>query len=105
MAGNIAGGQAAARTNKQYYGQDFYVKLGKLGGSAPKKSPCGFATRKDIASAAGRIGGMKSRRISAHPKHKRYYDLKAVDDYEIEVAYRHLLQVQRKAQHDREVAE
>lgn len=105
MAGNKAGGLKVARANKARYGQDYYIKLGSLGGSAPKKFPCGFAARPDIASAGGRIGGIVSRRRSAVPKSKRYYELKEIDNRELELAYAHLLQVQRKAQHDREVVD
>ena len=32
MAGTKAGGEAAARTNKKKYGEDFYAKIGAKGG-------------------------------------------------------------------------
>jgi hypothetical protein len=71
MAGTKAGGQAAAATNKLKHGEDFYAKLGVLGGKASNNG--GFAsdkvgadglTGKQRASKVGAIGGSISKRRS-----------------------------------------
>lgn len=71
MPGSVAGGRKAAATNKAKYGDDFYRKLGKRGGSAPRKTPGGFAsdiigddglTGRERARVAGAIGGQRSKR-------------------------------------------
>ena len=63
MAGNLKGGAQAAKTNKELYGEDFYSRIGKLGGKAPSKTPKGFAANKDFARIAGKLGGAKSKRV------------------------------------------
>lgn len=78
MPGSIAGGKAAAATNKDKYGSDFYARIGRLGGKTKTTKPKGFAARKDIAISAGRVGGLKSKRgksltnvthtVKQHPK-------------------------------------
>lgn len=63
MAGTVAGGRAAARTNKERYGDDFYVKLGVLGGKNGHTG--GFAdgeAGRERARVYGAIGGKRSRR-------------------------------------------
>ena len=69
MAGNKIGGAKAAQTNKEKYGEDFYVNIGKKGAdSCIKKQaegiakPRGFAFNRELAKSAGAIGGAKSRR-------------------------------------------
>ena len=62
MAGTKAGGEAAARTNKSKYGHDFYAKIGAKGGKLGRTG--GFYANRQLASEAGRKGGMKSRRVS-----------------------------------------
>jgi len=47
-------------TTKARHGEDFYSKIGAIGGS--KKVPKGFAVDRELASQAGRKGGLKSRR-------------------------------------------
>lgn len=61
MAGTIEGGKATAETNKRKYGEDYYKKIGAMGGK--KLVPKGFATM-DKAKLAeiGRKGGLISRR-------------------------------------------
>jgi hypothetical protein len=66
MPGTKIGGIKAAATNKAKYGEDFYVRNGAKGGSAPYKSPRGFAANKEIARSAGRLGGTISRRKPAN---------------------------------------
>ena len=61
MAGTKEGGIKAAKENKKRHGEDFYARVGKLGGqkSNPNK---GFGSNRELASKAGRRGGLKSRR-------------------------------------------
>ena len=60
MAGTVAGGKAAAKTNKVKYGDDFYSKIGAKGGKLGTTG--GFAANKELAREAGRKGGLKSKR-------------------------------------------
>lgn len=61
MAGTKEGGKAAADTNKEKYGSDFYKKIGSKGGKV--KGPKGFAcVPLEQRIAAGRKGGRISRR-------------------------------------------
>jgi len=60
MAGTIEGGIKAAETNIKKYGEDFYQKIGSIGGKIGKTG--GFAANRELASIAGRKGGTKSRR-------------------------------------------
>jgi hypothetical protein len=62
MSGTIAGGKAAAATNKKKYGSDFYAKIGAAGGHKGRTG--GFYANRDLARRAGAIGG----RISRRPK-------------------------------------
>lgn len=60
MAGTIAGGKAAADTNKKIYGSDFYKKIGAIGGKKGKTG--GFFANRELASKAGAKGGRISKR-------------------------------------------
>lgn len=60
MAGTKLGGIQAAKTNKARHGKDFYARIGAKGGQ--NGTTGGFAANRDLARAAGRKGGMKSRR-------------------------------------------
>lgn len=60
MSGTIAGGKAAAETNKNKYGSDFYAKIGAIGGRKGRTG--GFYANRDLARRAGAIGGRISRR-------------------------------------------
>ncbi len=62
MPGTKAGGVKAAKSNKRKYGEDFYKKIGALGGKLGRTG--GFFANRELASEAGRIGGLKSRRGS-----------------------------------------
>lgn len=55
MSGTRAGGLKCAATNKQIHGEDFYKRIGFIGGKAcnPKK---GFGSSHERAVAAGRKG-------------------------------------------------
>lgn len=68
MAGTKIGGVSASQTNKERYGEDFYKKIGQMGGKVSKGG--GFAyehvgkdglTGQERARIAGSIGGKKSR--------------------------------------------
>lgn len=60
MAGSKAGGKAAAATNKQKYGADFYAKIGSMGGKIGTTG--GFYANRELAREAGRKGGKMSKR-------------------------------------------
>lgn len=63
MAGTVAGGKKAAKTNLEKYGADFYVRLGSKGGKLGRTG--GFAAGAEGRRRAieyGAIGGAKSRR-------------------------------------------
>lgn len=62
MAGTKAGGIAAAKTNKQRYGADFYGKIGAKGGKLGRTG--GFYANRELARIAGAKGGRISRRTS-----------------------------------------
>ena len=73
ISGNKIGGLKAAATNKAKHGDDFYKRIGGVGGKAlgPKgfavTKPCNcelFTVTHTIARCAGVKGGMKSRRPS-----------------------------------------
>lgn len=60
MAGTFAGGQAAAKTTKEKHGEDFYKKIGAIGGK--KGTTGGFYANRELARIAGAKGGSISRR-------------------------------------------
>lgn len=60
MAGTVMGGKAAAKTNKERYGNEFYATIGAIGGKKGKTG--GFWANRELARTAGAKGGRKSRR-------------------------------------------
>ena len=60
MAGTMAGGKAAAETNIKKHGEDFYRKIGAMGGK--KGTTGGFYANRELARIAGAKGGSISRR-------------------------------------------
>lgn len=60
MAGTKEGGVAAAKTNKAIYGNDFYRRIGTLGGKVGHTG--GFWANRELARIAGTKGGRISRR-------------------------------------------
>lgn len=60
MAGNRAGGIKASLKNKQLHGEDFYQRIGRIGGKNGHTG--GFASNPELAKIAGAKGGKKSRR-------------------------------------------
>jgi len=60
MAGTTEGGKAAALKNKQVHGEDFYARIGAMGGKKGRTG--GFFANRELAREAGRKGGRISRR-------------------------------------------
>ncbi|HUD05858.1 MAG TPA: hypothetical protein VMR18_03035 [Candidatus Saccharimonadales bacterium] len=60
MAGTVAGGKLAAKTNVSKYGSNFYAKIGAIGGK--KGHTGGFYANRELARIAGARGGRISRR-------------------------------------------
>lgn len=82
MSGTRDGGLKAVATNRRKYGDDFYVKMGKKGGSAYHRTHGGFASEKigkdgltgfERARLAGRKGGLKSRRGKTQKTQRRVH--------------------------------
>lgn len=63
MAGTKAGGRKARKTNYEKYGDDFYKRIGAMGGKLGHTG--GFAANPELAKIAGRKGGKKSKRGKA----------------------------------------
>ncbi len=63
MSGTMKGGEKAAKTNKQRYGENFYMEIGRMGGKTSTGG--GFAKDPELARRAGRLGGQRSRRSKA----------------------------------------
>jgi len=63
MAGTKKGGLKARETNKRLYGEDYYVRIGKVGGK--KGHTGGFYANRELAKSAGAIGGAISKRGKA----------------------------------------
>ena len=60
MSGTKTGAAKAAKKNKELYGEDFYSRIGRIGGKNGHTG--GFYTNRELAKEAGRKGGLKSRR-------------------------------------------
>jgi len=60
MAGTRIGGLKASEINKRKHGEDFYRRIGAIGGK--KSRTGGFYANRELASIAGRKGGLKSKR-------------------------------------------
>lgn len=67
MGGTKVGGIKAAITNRARYGEDYYKKLGKKGGSTMGVMK-GFAANPELAKIAGRKGGLTPKRGRAKRK-------------------------------------
>jgi len=62
MAGTKEGGKLAVKKIKELYGEDFFQKIGAIGGKLGKTG--GFAANRELAREAGRKGGRISRRTA-----------------------------------------
>ena len=60
MAGTKAGSKKAVQTIKNKHGADFYKKIGSMGGKLSRTG--GFYANRELASIAGRKGGLKSKK-------------------------------------------
>lgn len=60
MPGTVAGGLKCAATNKAKYGDDWYKKIGAIGGRNGNTG--GFASNHTLAQLAGAKGGHLSKR-------------------------------------------
>lgn len=60
MAGTKEGAAKAVATIRDRYGDDYYVRLGRIGGQNGHTG--GFAANPELAREAGRKGGAISRR-------------------------------------------
>ena len=63
MPGTKAGGIAAAATNKARHGEDFYARIGRIGGRNGRTG--GFHNNPELARRAGAKGGKISKRGKA----------------------------------------
>ena len=63
ISGTKAGSIKAVAKIKERYGDDYFKKLGSLGGK--KGTTGGFYSNRELARIAGAIGGAKSRRGKA----------------------------------------
>lgn len=70
MAGTKEGGKKAAATNKRKYGDDWYNRIGKIGGSNGHTG--GFASNPQLARIAGAKGGRISKRGATKNKRKEH---------------------------------
>lgn len=68
MAGTKLGGLKAKQTNLEKHGEDFYERIGGMGGRAFCSMPKGFAANPALARLAGQIGGKISKRGKAKKK-------------------------------------
>lgn len=66
MAGTKIGGIKAAQSNRERHGNDFYGRIGSLGGK--KSRGGGFAANPELARIAGARGGRRSKRGPAKKK-------------------------------------
>ena len=62
MSGNREGGKKPSVTNKKKYGDDFYKRIGRQGGSKSHPETRAFATNPELAKVAGAKGGKISKR-------------------------------------------
>lgn len=67
MAGTKIGGAKAAQTARERYGDDYYARIGRKGGSVSGIAK-GFALNPEKAAEAGRRGGKVSKRGLAKAK-------------------------------------
>ena len=66
----VAGGKKASKANKAEHGEDFYKKIGAMGGKSGKAQGTikGFGLSSERARLAGAMGGRKSRKKGPNKK-------------------------------------
>lgn len=69
MAGTKAGAKKASNTIKKRYGDDYYARIGKVGGQNGRTG--GFYANREAARSAGAKGGRISNRSGVKNKNKR----------------------------------
>lgn len=74
MAGTLEGGRKASKTNKERHGDDFYKRIGAIGGK--KGTTGGFYANRVLARIAGAKGGRKSKRTKVDLKSNVDNDLR-----------------------------
>ncbi len=74
MAGTSAGAVKAAVVNKQKHGEDFYVRIGAMGGKALVRK--GFAANIALAKEAGAMGGRLSKRGPSEARRQKAEEAK-----------------------------
>jgi len=63
MAGTVNGGKQAAKTNRERHGEDYYQRIGAIGGKNGITGGFGNGDKGlELAREAGAKGGRKSRR-------------------------------------------
>lgn len=100
MAGTKIGGVKAVDTTRRRHGERFYAQIGRIGGSRGHTG--GFYGNRELASAAGRLGGMVSRRGHARGRKLTDQEKRALRRRkEIKKAFEHLERVKQKAMAER----
>lgn len=94
MAGTRIGGMRSAESNIRQYGEDFYKRIGSIGGA--KGHTGGFYVNREMAKVAGRLGGLSGSRNND-------YAFKRASQWKKRYgkAYDELLKFQREAQRKR----
>lgn len=92
MAGNQLGGKRAAVTNKHLHGEDFFRRIGAIGGR--NGTTGGFHANPELARICGALGGS----ISKRGGHK----MPELERLKVRKAYEELMKIHRKAQRERE---
>lgn len=62
MSGTKEGAKKTALKNKLLHGEDYYARIGSMGGKAGNPATKGFASNPELARIAGAKGGRKSKR-------------------------------------------
>lgn len=66
MTGTLTGGRQSAKTNKERHGEDFYKRIGAIGGKRSNTGGYAYAKARgnmDLIRESGRKGGLRSRRV------------------------------------------
>lgn len=71
MSGTVEGGQKTVETNRKRHGEDYYHKLGKMGGSVSHRESRPFVAQEGLAKRAGKLGGRpKGFKVSEETRQK-----------------------------------